>query len=69
MLQGPPVVLRPTEIPTAEVYRHEVPGDRPAAGGDDCLPGGHRQGSHTWNLQSGKGRLIVTSLEGGKGAS
>ena len=32
--------VRPTEQPTAEVYRHEVPGDWPAAGGDDCLPGG-----------------------------
>ena len=61
--------MRPTEIPTAEVYRHEVPGDRPAAGGDDCLPGGHRQGGHTWDLQigeadrdqfgRGKGRQLV----------
>ena len=45
--------MRPTEIPTAEAYHHEVPGEWPAAGGDDCLPGGHRQGSHTWDLQNG----------------
>ena len=59
--------VRPTEKPTAEVYRHEVPGDRPAAGGDDCLPGGQRQGGHTWDYRTG--RRIVTSLEWGKGAS
>ena len=41
--------VRPTEQPTAEAYRHEVPGDRPAVGGDDCLQGGERQGGHTWD--------------------
>ena len=40
--------VRPIEQPTAEAYCHEVPGDRPAAGGYDCLLGGQRQGGHTW---------------------
>ena len=41
-------MLRPDEIPTAEVYSHEVPGDRPAA------EVGHRQGDQTWDLLRGK---------------
>ena len=36
--------VRPTEQPTAEAYRHEVPGDRQEAGGDDFLQGGQRKG-------------------------
>ena len=46
-------MLRPNEIPTAEVYCYGVPGDRPAAGGDECLTRGHRQGGHAWDLRRG----------------
>ena len=35
--------VRPIEQPTAEAYRHAVPGGRPASGGNDCLQGGQRQ--------------------------
>ena len=47
--------MRLTEQPSAEAYRHEEPGDRPAAGGDDCLQGGQMQGCHTWDFTEREG--------------
>ena len=47
--------VRPIEQPTAEAYRHAVPGGRPAEGDDDCLQGGLRARRSNLGLQERDG--------------
>ena len=49
--------LRPIEQPTAEAYRHAVPGGRPAEGDDACLHRGLRARRPILGLQERDGRL------------
>ena len=55
MLLRNTIFVRPIEQPTAEAYRHAVPGGRPAEGDDDCLQGGLRARRSNLGLQERDG--------------